>query len=278
MNWEPLWALGLAGASRTVRQLPDGSRYACASAIGRGVSRLFPDKRVAVEKNLAVINAWAGTRYRVERVFENFGMTLSDFLAHPPVNIRVEGREKAEEARRHGHGTIFLTSHLGNWELGGRVLAGWGWPVTAVYQPYTSKAMQKYIQERRAPGLNYLAVGKGAALGVARVLERRESVAILADRPFGEAGEIVSLCGRPARLPRGPFLFAARSGAPLVPGFVLMEGPGRYRVVVEDPIWPTGKGHAAVQILLDKMAQVLGKYLAQHAEQWYCFEPVWEGS
>ena len=102
MNWEPLWALGLAGASRTVRRLPDRPRYACAAAIGRGVSRIFPDKRAAVERNLAVINDWAGTRFRVEKVFENFGMTLSDFLAHPPVNIRVEGREKAEEARRHG--------------------------------------------------------------------------------------------------------------------------------------------------------------------------------
>ena len=53
MNWEPLWALGLAGASRTVRRLPDRPRYACAAAIGRGVSRLFPDKRAAVERNLS---------------------------------------------------------------------------------------------------------------------------------------------------------------------------------------------------------------------------------
>jgi hypothetical protein len=148
--------------------------------------------------------------------------------------------------------------------LGFFLLATAGWLLWVLYQ--------------QSPAATGPAAALGAALGVARVLERRESVAILADRPFGEVGETVSLCGRPARLPRGPFLFAARSGAPLVPGFVLMEGPGRYRVVVEDPIWPTGKGHAAVQILLDKMAQVLGKYLAQHAEQWYCFEPVWEGS
>lgn len=277
MNWEPLWALGLSGLSAAVRGLPRRPRYAAAAALGRAVSRMFPEKRAAVERNLAVINAWAGTRFRAERVFENFGMTLSDFLGRPPERIAVEGREKAEAARRAGRGAIFLTSHLGNWELGGRILAEWGWPVTAVFQPYRSPTMQRYIQNRRAPGLSYLAVGKGAALGVSRVLDRREAVAMLADRPFGETGERVTLCGRPARLPRGPFLFAARSGAPLVPGFVLMEGPGRYRTVVEEPMWPSGKGHAAVQILLDKMAQVLGKYIAQHGEQWYCFEPVWEG-
>ena len=99
---------------------------------------------------------------------------------------------------------------------------------------------------------------------------------MLGDQPFGEDGGWVTVCGKPMRFPRGPVLFAARSSAPVLPGFALLEKPGRYRVVVEEPLW--AEGAAAVQILLDKMAQVLGKYLAQHAEQWYCFEPVWEGS
>lgn len=276
MNWEPVWAFGLSVTSDLVRRFPEGPRYRLASWIGRWTSRMFPEKRVAVENNLAVINVWAGQDFKSDRVFGNFGITLSDFLARPKIEIRVEGREKAEAARRADSGVLFLTSHLGNWELGGRILAEWGWPVTAVFQSYRSPAMQKYIQKRRAPGLDYLAVGKGAARGVARVLGRRETVAMLADRPFGEMGEPVTLCGRPARLPRGPFLFAARSGAAVVPGFVLMEGPGRYRAVVEDPIWPTGKGHSAVQIMLDKMAKVLEKYISRFADQWYCFEPVWD--
>lgn len=276
MNWEPLWALGLSTASGAVRRLPDGPRYATARAVGRGVSALFPAKKKAVEKNLEWINAWAGTRFTSRRVFENFGMTLADFLSQGNPEIVVEGRERAEAAWAAGKGALFLTSHLGNWELGGRVLAAWGRPVTAVYQPYRSAAMQNYIQRRRAAGLSYLAVGKGAAHGVAQVLGRGETVALLADRPFGEPGERVRLCGRPARLPRGPYLFSVRSGAPIVPGFVLMDSPGKYRTVLEEPLWPEGKGAMAVQILLDKMAQVLEKYLARCADQWYCFEPVWE--
>ena len=266
--------MGLAVASRGIRALPPTLRYRWAGRIGRAVSHLFPSKRASVQKNLDHINAWTGRSFKVDTVFENFGKVLADFLGGGPLAVSVAGRETAESARRAGKGVLFLTSHLGSWELGGRILAGWGWPVTAVYQPYRSEAMQRFIQRRRAPGLHYLAVGRGAAHGVMKALRRQESVAMLGDRPFGEDGFPIVLCGKPARLPRGPFLFSCRNGTPIVPGFVLMDGNGRYRGVVEDALWPTGPED--VQNLMDKMAQVVGKYISTHADQWFCFEPVWE--
>ena len=276
MSREWAWALGLSVSSGATALLPERARYPLAAALGRGVSRLFPLKRRAVEKNVAHINAYCGTNFRPDRVFENFGMTLADFLGGQSVDIRVEGRERAEAARARGKGAIVLTTHLGNWELGGRVLAGWGWPVTAVFQPYRSKAMQNFIQGKRAPGLAYLAVGRGAAHGIAKALRRQGAVAMLADRPFGEDGGWVTVCGRRMRFPRGPFLFASRSGVPVLPGFTIMERPGHYRAVVEEPLW--AEGPDPVQNLMDKMAQVLGKYVASHGDQWYCFEPLWECS
>ncbi len=268
--------MGLSLSSRVTAALPEAARYPLAGALGRGVGRLFPLKRDAVEKNVAHINAFCGTNFQSKRVFENFGMTLADFLGGHAVDIRVEGRDQAEAARARGQGAIVLTTHLGNWDLGGRVLAEWGWPVTAVFQPYRSKAMQNFIQKKRAPGLSYLAVGRGAAHGIAKALRRHETVAMLADRPFGEDGGWVTVCGRRMRFPRGPFLFASRSGAPVLPGFAIMERPGHYRVVVEEALW--AEGADPVQNLMDKMAQVLGKYVAAHGDQWYCFEPLWESS
>lgn len=257
------------------RRLSPAGRYLWARRISRTAPWITPAKWRAVESNLSVINAWGTSRFTSPQVFENFAATLSDFLSGAPIAVRVEGREKAEEARQKGRGVIFLTSHLGHWELGGKILTDWGWPVTAIYKPYRSAAMQRFIQNRRAPGLRYLAVGKGAAAGVGQVLHRRESVVFLGDRPFGEEGSRVSLFGRPARLPRGPFLFACRYGAPIVPGFVVRDGPALYRGVVEDPLWPDGAGSDAVDDLLARVARVLEKYIARYADQWFCFEPVW---
>lgn len=272
---ETFWSWGLRAAAAWARRWSPDKRYRRAGAFAVAASRLFPAQRRAVRRNLDVIQASGSRHVLVDDVFRHFGWTLLDFLTGFKPEIRIVGREKAEEARRKGRGVIFLTTHLGSWELGGKILAKWGWDVTAIYQPYQSAAMQEFIQSRRADGLSYLPVGKGAARGMSKILDRGGVVAILGDRPFGEDGEPVLLCGREARLPRGPFLFAAHHGTPIVPGFVLIEAPGRIVTVVEDPLWPVGKGPAAVKDLLDRTALILEKYLIEHAEQWYCFESAW---
>ncbi len=272
-----LWAASLGALHAWTRRMPEEKRYVWARKLSRAARWLFPAKWRAVESNLAVIRDFSGNRFSPEDVFENFALTLADFFSGRRPAVSVEGRERAEETRRQGRGVIFLTSHLGHWELGGRILGDWGWPATAVYKPYRSKAMREFIQKRRHNGLDYLAVGKGAAAGVARRQNQKETVAFVGDRPFGEDGAAVSLCGRETALPRGPFLFACRYGAPILPGFVIRQSPGRYRVVVEEPLWPAGRGTDAVEDLLHRMARVLEKYIARHGDQWYCFEPVWSG-
>ncbi|HRY29807.1 MAG TPA: hypothetical protein P5079_07185, partial [Elusimicrobiota bacterium] len=160
---ETLWAASLGGLNLLTRRMGDESRYRWARRISRTARWVAPGKWYAVESNLALVNRWAGAHFQTHKVFENFVLTLSDFLSGAKPVVHVEGREKAEAARAVGKGAVFLTSHLGHWELGGRILADWGWPVTAVYQPYRSAAMHDFIHKRRSPGLRYLAVGKGAA-------------------------------------------------------------------------------------------------------------------
>jgi lauroyl/myristoyl acyltransferase len=270
---EPVWAASMGALNLWTRSMSDSGRTRWAQRLGRLAPWVAPAKWRAVEENLAVLGAWAGKTFSARKVFENYGVTLSDFLSGANPNVRVEGKERADAARR-GRGVVILTSHLGNWELGGRVMAGWGWPATAVYQPYRSAALHDFIQSRRAAGLNYLAVGDNAAAGVSRALADNHAVALLGDRPFGERGADVRVCGRTMRLPRGPFLLACRAGAAVVPGFALMEAPGEYCVELQSPLEPSGRGPEAAREMMERFARVLERTLALHAEQWYCFESV----
>jgi lauroyl/myristoyl acyltransferase len=275
LNIEHAWAASLKTANAITQRMTPERRYAWAKNLSKLSPVMFRQQWKAASANLKVIDAWLGKTSDPAKTFENFAMTLADFVSGYTPPVTVVGREKAEAARAQGKGLIFLTSHLGNWELGARILSEWNWPATAVYQPYTSKAMQDFIQARRAPGLNYLAVGKGAAQGVADVLRKKEVVALLGDRPFGEAGARVIMCGKEARLPRGPFLFACRFGAPIIPAFVVRDRPDHYTALIEDPLWPEGQGPKALHHLLDRTAKTLERIIAEYADQWYCFEEVW---
>ncbi len=273
---EFFWSLFLVSISQIARRLTGKTRYAWAGRIGRVSGRLLKKRHRAVKFNLDTIALWGGKQYNPGMVFENYAYTLCDFITKPSLTITVQGRENAEEARKHGKGVIFLTSHLGHWELGAHILQEWGWPATAVYQPYRQAAMRRFIQKHRAQRINYLAVGEGAANGINRILENQKIIAMLADRPFGEEGIFVELCGKKARLPRGPFLFACRNGSPVLPCFVIRESLGCYKGIVEAPIWPQSKKRQSVDEMAKQMARVLEKNIAQHAEQWYCFEKIFE--
>jgi len=212
------------------------------------------------------------------RVFENFALTLCDFF-HPEeleVSFSNGSRENIEQARQRGRGAVLVTFHMGHWELGGRMLGQWGWPVTAIYQPYRSSYLQRIIQTHRAPGIAYVPVGQGAATTAMEVLRRGEIVAVLGDRPFGERGLPVQLLGRRVRWPRGPVLLAIRAKAAITVAVVVREKPGGYVIMAEPPLMARGASYQEVERLTQSLADSFGKLVQKFPDQWYRFEPLWE--
>ncbi|HOW28284.1 MAG TPA: lysophospholipid acyltransferase family protein [Elusimicrobiota bacterium] len=251
-------------------------RYNIAHRLARLSRAVCPLPWKAVADNLAVITAATGQPSDVGRVFENFSNTVVDFLFPDDVHIRMEGRESAEEILRQGFGALILTTHLGHWELGGKVLSDWGWPVTAIYQPYRSKILRRFFQEERAPHLSYLMVGQGAALGASKVLKDKKILAMLGDRPFGETGLPVRMFGQEIRLPKGPYLLAARHRTPILPAFVIRTARGQYLGRIEKPLWPEGTSPEKIADLAQKAARVMERTIGQYPEQWFRFDRVWE--
>jgi KDO2-lipid IV(A) lauroyltransferase len=205
--------------------------------------------------------------------FRNFAITLHDFFNPNGVVLDVPDRAALEEVRKRHGGVLMLTFHLGHWELGARTMQQWGWPVTAVYQPYKNPRFKKLIEESRAPGVNFLPVGGQAARGVREALRNGDVVAMLGDHPFGEEGEPVNLLGHRVLWPRGPVILAVRGGTPIVVAAIIREGPRRYRAIVEEPLVPRDTTLAEVDRLVQEVADKFGKVVARHPTQWYRFRP-----
>ena len=210
-------------------------------------------------------------------VFRNFALTLHDFFIPDGVTIDVPDRARLEEARRSNKGVLTLTFHLGNWELGARTMQTWGWPVTAVYQPYRNRRFKQLIESHRAPGVNFLPVGGHAARGVMDALRRGDVVAMLGDHPFGEDGGPVDLLGHRVTWPRGPIILAVRTGAPIVVAVIVSIGAQKYRALIEEPLFPRARTLAEADRLMQEVAAKFGKVVQSYPTQWYrfrAFEPA----
>lgn len=272
-------------AAAAARLMPRPLRLRSARAVGRALARRLTGERRAVEGNLArVLGAAASGRLdqAVEETFERFAMCVADLLTlnrQAPERLEralvsVEGDGHVQEALAGGRGAIVLTAHLGNWELGGRLMARrHGRPTHVVASAEQDEALERYLRPPAA-GVSFVTRRSAtAALPVWAALRRNEVVAMQVDRATGGRGDAAApFFGALAPFPLGPFLLARASGAPVVPAFCPMTDDGRYRVVVEAPV-QVDRGQE--QAALETVVRALERAVARHPTQWFNFYDVW---
>ena len=113
----------------------------------------------------------------------------------------------------------------------------------------------------------------GAAASVPACLKRNEIVVLLADMDYSGGGRPVPFFGRPARLPRGPAVLAKRSGAPILPAFVLRQADDTFLFRAYPPILP-GRLRPLNDIQ-NEICVVLEAVIGEHPDQWFAFGPLW---
>jgi len=264
----------LEGLARLVRPLPKSVRNKTAQSLGLLYGALPHQQKRALNLNLRRLMSLEGNSLKkINRaVFKNFALTLKDFFFPEDFDIQVPEKSRVEKLREKFGGVMILTFHMGNWEGGARMMRSWGWPVSAVYQPYENKHFKKTIESRRAKGVNFIPVGKDAAKGVINALKRGDVVAMLGDQPYGEEGTWVRLLGQTVKWPKGPILLAAKAKAPVVIAVIVRKNQNEYEALLEDPIYPFDRSKKGIQQSIQEVADKFGKLLVRFPTQWYRFE------
>lgn len=287
--WAFKAALGLA------RPLPRTLGYRLAALGGELYYWLNPRHSHRAVENYAIVLADDPRAPRVRdaarRSFRNYGKTLFDFLrlSHlDPDAIEsdtfITGFEHLDAALAGGRGVLLVTLHFGNWDLAAALVAARGYPVSTLADRFTPPALDRLIAAtRERAGLGIIPLDRGDKHGhglrrVARALRRGQVVALLIDRPQREGGVEVEFFGARAWLPSGPARFALRSGAPVLPCYLLRRpGDRTYLGAIEPPIpfVPSGDEGADVRALTQAIVERLEGPLRQYPDQWYMFRQMW---
>ncbi len=246
--------------------------------------------REGVRSNLAAILEEENVSpAKVREVFRNFALYLVDFFRFGNLTleeirrrVRIEGFDRLEAVLTAGRGAIGLTAHLGNYELGGAVISLLGVKIHAVVLVHQNPRVDAFFTRQRARvGVNGLPVHsldhRSCVESSLSVLRSNEFLALVGDRDFFQGGMELPLFGRTIRVPRGPALLSLKTGSPIVPIFMVREGRGNYRLIVEPPIPPppgVPRDEAVVQITRDCL-DVMARYIRQYPTQWYVFQEFW---
>jgi KDO2-lipid IV(A) lauroyltransferase len=268
------------------------------SAVGNYlVFSLMKKTRKVVEGNLRVIGRGGYGQKEVgklaKRCFQNYSQKLLDYMSMHRLNesnrwklVEQEiGEDYLVKALERGKGVICITPHLGNWELGGYVLASKGYPVNIITLREGSRSLHQYEEKvRQQFGIHTIYIDPSqepslAILEVARKLRENQIVALIADRMVGDRWIEVEFFGRPTKFPVGPALLAMETGASVIPVFVVLEKGMKYWGILEKPIHfrdsRQGKGEGLRQGMR-KIVQSFEAMIRRYPDQWYNFFPYWD--
>jgi KDO2-lipid IV(A) lauroyltransferase len=247
--------------------------------------------RTAIACNLEAVLGPCGWWERQRRIylsFWNFAWCLSERYERLSTDrvftVELEGEEGWRELAGENQGFVFVTAHLGNWEVGSMLPASRDRRrIHVVREAETDPRAQRFIEElirSRAGDFYVTHFAEDPQLGVNLLdaLRRGEIVALQGDRPrSGGRTSDTRLFGRAFRLPVGPAALARAAGVPLVPVFVFREARRHYRCVVRPPtsIPQTTDRQADLRAAANRFAADLEAAIRRSPHQWFCFRAIW---
>ena len=162
-------------------------------------------------------------------VLETIGIWQKKEAALLPLVKQVHGWEIVKNALQRGKGIIFLTPHLGCFEIA-PIFYGSKHPITVLYRPPKLKFLHQFIvQGRTRTGITLAQANASGVRKLMQALKRNEAIGILPDQiPAAGEGEWADFFGRPAYTMTLASKLAQKTGATVIMAFAerLKNGEG----------------------------------------------------
>jgi KDO2-lipid IV(A) lauroyltransferase len=244
----------------------------------------FRDRR-AVRNNLKNMGVPSEEiPFLTKEVFRNFGRYLVEFFQMKEMvdqkfitnNVDVQGLERLDRALKGGKGGIIVTAHIGNWELGGVLLSALGYSLMAIALPHKERPVNDLFNSQREEKGVTVVPTNGALRKCIEQLKNNKLVALVVDRDFSHTGVAMDFFGRKMIVPKGAAIFSVRTGAPIIPMFLLRNGNRKFSLVCCEPMYPLKpegdvREEDLVLEIMRRYLSVIEEMIRQHPSQWLLF-------
>jgi len=265
-----------------------------ARAIAAGATRLLlglmPKLRMTAEFNLRLaFPGWTDAQRRgvLKRMTRNLGWMAVEFARFPRYTkeniektVILDGHENFLAGQSRGKGVIYLTGHIGAWELSSFAHALYGFPLHYMARPLDNQPLDELVNAYRGLSGNTPIYKNEAARVMLKVLKESGTVGILADQnTMLSEGVFVDFFGTPACTTTGIARVALHTDAAVVPGYAYWdENLRKYRLRFEPPVElvRTNDLERDVATNTQKFAKVIEEIIRNYPDQWVWIHARWK--
>lgn len=270
--------------------LPLRAALALGEALGRFFFRVSTRERAKALNSLLIAypDRDPVERYALaRRSFAFFGRVLAELCLHRRIDSRFRAYIELPEADHRtlrdalaeGHGVIFVTGHVGNFELLARRIGMEGYPCQTIAQQSSDRRTTAFIERMRLRG-GVKTIWRGAGRtgpAMQRALAEREILGLVIDVDTRGRGHFVDFFGRKAYTTRAAADLALRSGAAVLAGFIHARPDGGHRVdLTRIPVNQTGDLEADSLALTQTMTSAIEQAIRRSPACWTWTHQRWK--
>jgi len=270
--------------------LPRPSARSLAVGVARGLFAVTPKLRRTAEFNLKLaFPEWTDEQRAatVRGMVRSLGWMAAEFAMMPGYTrknieeiIVLDGHENFLEGQRRGKGVLFLTAHVGAWELSSFAHALYGYPLHYMARPLDNARLDELVNRYRGLSGNAPIFKNESARAMLKILKDSGTIGILADQnTLREEGTFVDFFAVPACTTTGIARVALHTGAAVVPGYAVWdESLNKYRLRFEPPIDLIRTGDAEIDVLenTQRFAKVTEEIIRKYPKQWVWLHARWK--
>ena len=224
--------------------------------------------------------AWI--RHTARRCFMHLGKGLLEIMLVTPRRIEqiieFHGEEALRTAVGIGKGVIYVTGHIGNWEIMGHAVAA-RYNLSVVAAPIEPEQVNDMIVGLRA-GMGVRTILRsrpGASRELVRVFKENRIMGILIDQDTDVESAFVDFMARPAWTPTAAASMALKFGAPVIFGYVQRNKDNKHIITIEGPLELLDSGDREKDIIANTamLTKKIEDAVRRNPEQWVWMHRRW---
>ena len=196
--------------------------------------------------------------------------------------FEVEGLEFAREALEQGKGIIFVSGHVGSWEvLGCAMKYLFHQPVHSIAKHMENPFSDKLFTQLRENSGQKIIFTENASRAILRVLKSNQLLGILIDQHVRENNIFVDFFGQKAATTRSVATLSLKTGASVIMLFARRVGRRyRFKVTVSKPIQieKTGNQEKDILNLTQRCTSIIESRIREHPHEWLWIHRRWKTS
>ena len=192
-------------------------------------------------------------------------------------NIIVKNQDYLDLIQRYKGSKIFISAHIGNWEITRNYLLNEGFILHSIYRQANNRLIDSYIQKnRQRENAYFYKKGSDSAKNMIKVLKNGGDLALLVDQR-DSSGTLINFFNKKAYASEGFANLALKYQTMICPVYSIRNRDGSFQLIFEKPLEFNEYQSLTPKDLVQKVyIEYFESWINKNPEQWLWSHERWK--